>query len=112
MIMEFLRRNRFEVMYEILFFCRTERQKTKIMYKCNLSFRLLEKYVNFLLSRNLLENLGEKRYHTTPRGMKFLEEYEHIRRMLNETKNEGSGISPRNFGLGYKRQTQSIRKKP
>ena len=87
---EFLRRNRFEVMYEILFFCRIERQKTKIMYKCNLSFHLLEKYINFLLSRNLLRNSGEKRYHTTPQGMKFLEEYERIREILSENRNEKS----------------------
>lgn len=78
---EFLRRNNLDVIYEILLFCRKERQKTKIMYKCNLSYELLKKYINILVSRDLLEKSRDKYYHTTMQGLNFLNEYE---RMLNK----------------------------
>jgi len=92
---EFLRRSRFEVIYEILSFCRMERQKTRIMYKCNLSFRLLKKYIDFLLDRRLLENSEENRYHTTLQGMRFLEGYKIIKETLKKDGDENS--RPRYF---------------
>ncbi|MEO0250926.1 MAG: winged helix-turn-helix domain-containing protein [candidate division WOR-3 bacterium] len=80
----FLRRNNLDVMYEILSFCRKERQKTRIMYKCNLSYELLKKYIGFLVSRDLLEKSRDKYYRTTMQGLDFLNEYERVRNMLNK----------------------------
>jgi len=83
----FLRRGRFEIISEILSLCRTPTQKTHILYKCNLSFEQLKKYLDFLVSNDLLTLFsedGKELYQITENGRRFLEGYEHLKRQLDK----------------------------
>ncbi|MEM5790931.1 MAG: winged helix-turn-helix domain-containing protein [Candidatus Aenigmatarchaeota archaeon] len=58
--------------------------KTEIMYKANLSFSQLGKYLNLLTSAALLVEKNDIRveYRTTEKGKKFIEKYEEIEKIL------------------------------
>ena len=82
----FVKRGHFEIIREILELSRKPAKKTSILYKCNLSFSQLQKYLDFIISRNLLTNLkndGKITYMITEKGNKFLEEYERLNNLLN-----------------------------
>jgi len=64
-------------------------KKTHIMYKCNLSFRQLQVYLNLLVDRGLLrrvpENEGSEEarlFETTKKGRAFLDAYRNIKVLL------------------------------
>ncbi len=85
---KFERRDRFEIMSIILSSCQKGMtRKTHIMYKCNLSHKELHKYLEVLTS---LGHLRVKRikganfYQTTMKGEKFILEYQHVERVLEE----------------------------
>ena len=62
--------------------------KTQIMYKANLSFKQLNKYVNFISRRKLIsahESSHGVLYKTTVKGHKFLQDYKKIKEVLSET---------------------------
>lgn len=83
----FTRRNRLEVAYEILSFCLIRRRKTHILYKCNLSYDQLQKYIEFLVAHALLESLeenGNEFYQATEHGGKFVSEYQRLSQIVNE----------------------------
>ena len=94
MAYRFKRRSRFEVMYQILSLCRTFQPKTYIMFKCNLSYELLQKYLEILVDGNLLEIVrkGKDReyYRTTDCGERFINEYEKLKSILEEAKRENN----------------------
>jgi predicted transcriptional regulator len=53
--------------------------KTKIMYKAYLSFAQLKEYLAVLIANDLLEeDVAEKLYKTTEKGMKFMRMYGQI----------------------------------
>jgi len=64
-------------------------KKTHIMYKCNLSFRQLQVYLDLLVDRGLLRRVEERRkseeahlFETTKKGRAFLEAYRNIKVLL------------------------------
>jgi len=64
-------------------------KKTHIMYKCNLSFRQLQVYLDLLLDRGLLKRVSESRereeanlFETTKKGRAFLNAYRNIKVLL------------------------------
>jgi predicted transcriptional regulator len=61
----------------ILEIAKTGSRKTRIMYLGNLSFDLLQKYLEMLVQYGLLEVQGssEKSYLATDKGKQFLEDY-------------------------------------
>jgi len=78
----FSRRGRFEIINEVLSLCCTPTQKTHILYKCNLSYEQLKKYLDFLVSNNLLasfERDGKDFYQITENGKRFIEEHERLK---------------------------------
>ena len=82
----FVKRGRLEIIQEILKISRRPAKKTSILYRCNLSFSQLQKYLEYLISRNLLSNSkndGKTFYLTTEKGMKFIEEYERLNNLLS-----------------------------
>ncbi len=84
----FVRRGRFEIVNEILTLCKAPTQKTHILYKCNLSYDQVRKYLDFLVSNNLLKSLsegGRNYYQTTKKGRKFTEEHKRLSRFLSES---------------------------
>ena len=86
----FAKRGRLEIIREILTICCIPAKKTSILYRCNLSFSQLQKYLEYLIRRNLLNNTkndGKTVYIITDKGKEFLEEYEHLNSFLVEEKN-------------------------
>lgn len=92
MAKKFVRRGRFEIMNEILTTCITSAQKTHILYKCNLSFDQLNKYLNLLVSLNLLAFVskdGKVLYKTTEKGNELTKGYKRLGRFLAQPSSEG-----------------------
>ena len=79
-------RTRLEIARDIIVAAGVEgSRKTHIMYKANLSFRQLEKYLRLMLEIDLLDetlNNGRKAYDTTHKGINFLQRYYAIKELL------------------------------
>lgn len=85
-----MRRTKFDIIAEILNFAREATLKTPILFNINLSHNQLCEYSCILQENNLLtlyERNEQKFYKTTPRGLKFLEEYRELRKLfcINES---------------------------
>jgi predicted transcriptional regulator len=70
-----LKRNREEIISQILSVCRNGAIKTRVVYQANLNFKTVEPYLDLLVKNNLLEvQQGEKKmYETTQKGETLLE---------------------------------------
>lgn len=82
----FLHRGRVDIIADILSEAAEGAKKTHVMYRCNLSFRQLQTYLDFLLDRGLLER-SERRSSgrllwTTAKGQDFLRAYRNLRVLL------------------------------
>ena len=78
----FVRRSRLEIIYTILSLCRNAgAKKTRIMYRSNLSFNQLEKYLETLTSLGLLAT-DKGVYRLTEKGNEFLREFQDLKRLL------------------------------
>ena len=89
MVGVFSRRDRFEIIYRILKNCEIATQKTRIMYNSNLSYEQLQKYIKFLVSINLLEEIekdGKTFYQINESGKEFIDEYRRLMSMLRTNK--------------------------
>jgi len=75
-------RSRIQIAADILEIAKNGSRKTRIMYLGNLSFDLLQKYLDMLVNFGLLEARGgsEKSYVATEKGRHFLEDYRELRR--------------------------------
>jgi len=73
-------RNRFQIAQDILEVAREGAGKTRIMYRANLSFKLLENYLTALVRSGLLKvKEGERKtYLTSEKGLQFLREFEDL----------------------------------
>jgi len=73
------RRNRFEIWAEVLEFClRAKRTQTWLLRETRLKTSAIKETLQFLLSRNLIEELNEEnitKYHTTARGEEVLNRF-------------------------------------
>ncbi len=94
-----MRRGKIDIIIDILETATEEANKTKIVCKANLNFKLADKYLALLQEQGLIENKTEK-YIITEKGKEFLERaqdmflnYSKISEKL-ETRNEiGSQLS-------------------
>jgi predicted transcriptional regulator len=70
-------RSRIQIAADILEIAKAGSRKTKIMYLGNLSFDLLQKYLDMLVNYDLLEVNGgpDKSYIATEKGKQFLADY-------------------------------------
>lgn len=95
-----LHRTRWDIMASILSIAVGGKTKTCIMRKCNLSFRQLQSYLNFLREKELIqiEKNAEKNepdlYITTERGRAFLKAYNDLKATMRKNR--------RNSALKYK----------
>jgi len=86
-------RSRMDIIANILNVANTGARKTHIMYKCNLSFKQLRVYLEFLRERKLLKSIPLKTqeknnsvtYQTTNKGKAFLQAYSSIRALLSSS---------------------------
>lgn len=75
------RRTRFEIMVDILTVARKGALKTQIVYRANLNYNRVDKYLSFLERNGLLEN-HDAIYATTAKGEEFLHDYSNIKSLL------------------------------
>jgi len=71
-----MRRDRLEIIREILKQAGGGSKTTKIVYGCNLNFKRFQAHVKYLVERGLLEAVelpeGSKVYRTTEKGLRLL----------------------------------------
>lgn len=86
------RRDKLQIMAEILEIAGDEALKTQIMYRANLSFTQLNNYLEFMLEINLLKKIKQNNkeiYKSTEKGSDFLQRYREISELL---KNENNNL--------------------
>jgi predicted transcriptional regulator len=71
-----------EITAGILEIAKNGSRKTRIMYLGNLSFDLLQKYVDMLINLGLLQSADgpERMYITTDKGRQFLEDFNELQK--------------------------------
>lgn len=71
-----MRRGPRDIEADILRIADAGARKTEIVYKCNLNFKLVKKYLRGLIDRRLLHHDEERAtFLTTPLGREFLRRY-------------------------------------
>ena len=75
------RRGKIEIVIDILSVALDGARKTEIVYKANLNFTRIDRYIPFLEDRGLMENSGPI-YKTTEKGKEFLRGYEKMEELL------------------------------
>jgi len=82
------RRDRHDIVVEILRTAVEGKIKTHIMYKAKLSYAQLNEYLPLLIEKGFLENTSvrykkvmKKVYKTTAKGIKFLENFDSIKKL-------------------------------
>jgi predicted transcriptional regulator len=84
------RRDKIDIIAEILTIAQDGLLKTQIMYRANLSFAQLNEYLDFLTKIELLEIAKENRktmYKTTNKGELYLKKYDDISGILGNDEN-------------------------
>jgi predicted transcriptional regulator len=77
------RRTYLAIMAEILNFCRKPQCKTRVMYHSNLSWKVFQKYISMLESKELLQvHHSPMKYVTTQEGLKFIEKWSQVADLL------------------------------
>ena len=76
-------RSRLQIAADIIEIAKNGTRKTRIMYLGNLSFDLLQRYLDLLLGFGLIQvqNGDQRGYIATEKGLHFLEEYRELRRL-------------------------------
>ncbi|MCK4478517.1 hypothetical protein KAU88_08345 [Candidatus Bathyarchaeota archaeon] len=80
-------RSKLQIIAEILEIVRGGAKKTHIMYRANLSYKLLCKYLNEVLECGLVRVSRDDSYVVAPKGEKFLQrfiDYKKLRERVNE----------------------------
>ncbi len=81
-VIAMVKRDRLEIMAEILDLCSEPRTKTRVMYGTNLSWKMLQQYLAHMQSQGLLEAQDKTKYITTNRGQDFLEKWKELQELL------------------------------
>lgn len=81
------KRNYIDIIADILAEAKKVTGKTRIMYNCNLSYKQLKLYINFLLEIGLLDSHFENRnnkvsFSITSKGLKFLSAYSKLKALM------------------------------
>jgi len=81
--MAMVKRDRVEIIAEILGLCSEPKTKTHVMYGTNLSWKMLQHYLSELQSRELLEiHDNSTRYVTTNRGLNFVKKWNELKKLI------------------------------
>ena len=79
------RRDRLQIMAEIIKLTKESQLKTRIMYSANLSFSQLNQYLSFLTDKGFIrvrvEN-GKKLFEATTKGKKYIDNYVEMSNLL------------------------------
>lgn len=79
-----MKRNREEIISQILSVCMDGAIKTRVVYQANLNFKTVEPYLDLLVKNNLLEvQHGKKKlYETTRKGENLLKAMDNVNRLV------------------------------
>jgi len=82
------KRSDIDIIADILIKAKEDTIKTRIMYKCNLSYRQLRIYLNLLLKIGLLDSHSNEKsnkqyFRTTSKGSKFLSAYSKLKALMS-----------------------------
>jgi predicted transcriptional regulator len=72
-----MKRSRERLLYEVLKICQKPTNTTKIVYKCNLNFKLKNEILRFLLDTNMIETDGNL-FQSTPKGLQYMNAYREL----------------------------------
>ena len=77
------KRDRIEIIAEILGLCSQPRTKTRVMYGTNLSWTMLQHYLSYMQEHMLLK-IQEKstKYVTTERGKEFVAKWKELQKFF------------------------------
>ncbi len=77
------KRDRVEIMAEILGLCSKPKTKTRVMYGTNLSWKMLQHYLAYMQEHELLEVQNDStKYVTTGRGRDFVEKWRELKELF------------------------------
>ncbi len=78
------RRNAMEIAVSVLEEARNGINKTRLVYRTNLNFLLIQRYVDFLVQKNMMEIINDPTpiYKTTQKGISLLDEFSKIKNIL------------------------------
>ena len=74
------RRDKYKIIFAILKICKKPTSKTQIMYRANLSFDQLKRYLKFLKEKELI--VEESQWKTTEKGLKYIEIFKKLQSLL------------------------------
>jgi predicted transcriptional regulator len=83
-----IHRGRLDIIADILGASFGGVRKTYLMYRCNLSFKQLKYYLEFLLHKKLLQMVGDNKksnpslFKITRKGKKFLQAYKGLKSLM------------------------------
>jgi predicted transcriptional regulator len=106
------RRDKLIIMTEIIGIAIKGTSKTQIMYKANLSFSQLKRYLALLSRHSLLKKSaynGREIYKATPKGVEFMERQQQVIDLINEEPAE-NGMKPYPFNYNPRPRVHCVRK--
>lgn len=89
-----MRRSRIDIVVEVLEVARNGVNKTAIVYRTNLNFKLANKYLSLLKKQGLLVNDSDK-FITTDKGKTFLEQAKELTLQLETPMQTSKDKSPK-----------------
>jgi predicted transcriptional regulator len=81
-VLVIVKRDRVEIMAVILSLCSKPQAKTQVMYGTNLSWKMLQHYLDQLQKLDLLEIPDKKKYVTTKKGEEFVQKWKELQELL------------------------------
>lgn len=81
-----MKRNKYEIVREILELCKDPVSKTRIVYQCNLNFRTAKPHLKRLTQTELLKASGDSivTYQTTAKGLEALKHMNALKNILGD----------------------------
>lgn len=92
------RRNRIDIIADVLKVASNGANKTRIMYEANLSFKLLERYLKTVLNNGFIQHL-DTNYRITDYGRTFLLRYQHFSRARYRTQQKSKNLADEEMSL-------------
>ncbi|WP_317894731.1 winged helix-turn-helix domain-containing protein [Pyrofollis japonicus] len=77
------RRNIYEIIWDILTYCRRPRRISQIMLACNLNTKTAEKYLELLTRKGFLAKQGDM-YVTTDKGREYIRLFNELYKKIFE----------------------------
>ena len=74
------RRSRYDIIAKILSIAQDGVRKTSIVYRANLNFNRVNRYLDLLVQDGMITT-GSAKYNTTEKGLEFLKAYKNLKNL-------------------------------